>query len=364
MTENKKLGIVIDKDFALKHVPPYHKPTFLAFENPLRIKVILDLFDKLDLFKDQRIIRMKPKEINESVLQLAHTKYYIDAIKRISNFGYGFLGEEIFIDKNTFNIAKKAVGGAIKAVESVLNKEVDQSIALIRPPGHHALREISSGLCIFNNIVISILYLRQILKYQKKIAIIDIDDHFGDGIVQYFYKDPSILYFSVHEFDFNECDLGFLTELGDGEGLGKTINFPIPTRSTDLDFIRVINFLELILNEFRPDFIIIATGFDMYFDDPIGNCNLTSISYYNFAKKIRELADQFCEGRLAFILEGGYSLIGLPFCVLAIIKGLFNETYEHQNFEVLDCSKEMNIKEIEKVKSTLIKLLKPYWTTL
>ncbi|TFG22211.1 MAG: histone deacetylase, partial [Promethearchaeota archaeon] len=356
--ENKKIGIVIDNDFASKNNPPYPRPMFLSYENPNRIKGIISYFEKIHLFEDDRIIKLAPMEIDEEIVQLAHSKYYIDSIKRLSNLGSGLMGDEVFITKDTFNLAKKAIGGAIRAVESVIKNDVNQSFALIRPPGHHALREMGSGLCIFNNIANTILYLRKILKYEKKIAIIDIDDHLGDGIVRYFYNDPSVLYFSVHEFDFVEGELGFPDELGEGEGLGKNINFPVPAGVSDNEFLEFFDILDPILREYQPDLIIIATGFDFYFDDPLGNGNLTSISYFNFAERILRIADEVCEGKIAFILEGGYSLIGLPFCVHAIIKGLLNEHFELPLFENLEFRYESKMEEIIKIKNSLKELLK------
>ena len=364
MTADQKIGIVIDEDFALKNNPPYPHPIFLSYENPLRIRVILDYLDKIKLWEDKRIIKLEPKLINEELLNLAHTKYYIDIVKRLSTFGSGILGEEVFITKDTFSLAKKAVGGAIEAIEKVITKEISQSVALIRPPGHHALREKGSGLCIFNNIANTILYLRKELNYNKKIAIVDIDDHFGDGLVQYFYNDPSVLYFSIHEFDFLENDVGFINELGEGEGLGKNINFPIPAGIKDDEFLVFLDLLEPILKEFKPDLIIVAMGFDMYFADPIGNCFLTSISYNKFAERILRIAKEVCEGKLAFILEGGYSLIGLPFCVQAVISGLLNKKYEQPLFEKINFSNESKMEGVLQIKSKLENLLRTYWNSL
>jgi acetoin utilization deacetylase AcuC-like enzyme len=364
MTKDQKIGIVIDEDFALKHNPPYQHPIFFSYENPLRIKAILDFFDKKNLWDHKRIIKLEPRVINEDILKLAHTKYYIDTVKRLSSFGSGILDEEVFITQDTFSLAKKAVGGTIEAIEKVLKKEVSQAIALVRPPGHHALREKGSGLCIFNNIANSILYLRKELGYDKKIAIVDIDDHFGDGLVQYFYDDPSVLYFSIHEFDFLENDIGFINELGEGEGLGKNINFPVPSGITNDDFLEFLDVLEPILKEYNPDLIIVAMGFDMYFDDPIGNCLLTSISYQKFAEKILSIAEELCEGKLAFILEGGYSLIGLPFCIQAVLGSLLKEKYEQPLFEKNMFSTESKMEEILKIKSKLKSLLIDYWKSL
>ncbi|MHA2039044.1 MAG: histone deacetylase family protein [Promethearchaeota archaeon] len=364
MERKKAIGIVFDDDFALKNVPPYPHPTFPSYESPLRIKAIVEFLEKKNILGNDRIVTLEPFSVDESILSLAHTRYHIDSIKNFSNRGFGLLSEEIFITEDTYELAKKAVGGTIQAAKSVLNNEVAHSFALIRPPGHHALREKASGLCIFNNIANTILYLREELNYKKRIAIIDIDAHFGDGLVQYFYDDPNVLYFSIHEFDFVEGDIGFIDEIGEGEGLGKNINFPIPYNTSDDDFLLFLDILEPILNEFSPDLIFIAAGFDMYFDDPIGNELLTSISYYRFTERILKLANKICEGKLIFSLEGGYSLIGLPHCVCAVLKALLGESYKPPLFEKINFLNVSERENIDKIKIGLKDLLANYWASI
>lgn len=364
MTRNSRIGIISDDDFSSKNVPPYPHPIFLSYETPLRIKTILKFLEIKKVFMNKRIVKIEPFPVVESILGLAHTKYHIDSVRNFSKRGYGLLGDEIFITEDTFELAKKAVGGTIQAIKSVLNSDVNQSFALVRPPGHHALQEKASGLCIFNNIANSIIYLQKKLHYNKKIAIIDIDAHFGDGLVQYFYDDPNVLYFSVHEFDFVEGDIGFIDELGAGAGLGKSINFPIPMNTSDEDFLEFMDILEPILMEFAPDLILVAAGFDLYFADPIGNGLLTSISYYRFTEKLLKIAEKICEGKLVFILEGGYSLIGLPHCVYTVIKALLGEEYETQIFEKVQFSTEVKDEEISKIKNSLRNLLADYWNSL
>jgi acetoin utilization deacetylase AcuC-like enzyme len=359
---NTTIGILIEQDFATKHIPPYPHPVFFSYEHPRRIKVILEHFNRINLFDNKNIIKLKPKSVSKSILKLAHSDYYINTVKRLSKFGSGMLSEEVYITPDTYLVAKKAVGGVITCFETILKNYVNQSFAVVRPPGHHALREQSSGLCIFNNIATSIYYLRKNMNYDKKIAIIDFDDHYGDGIARYFYEDPSVLYFSIHEFDFVEGDIGFITELGANEGLGTNINFPIPMNTTDAHFMDFTEILTPILTQFNPDLIIIAAGFDMYFTDPIGNCLLTSKSYYEFSKYILSKAEELCDGKVAFVLEGGYSLIGLPICVHAIIKALLKKPFIPYNFEQFDFSQEANNKEFPKIKAALLSLLKKYWT--
>lgn len=363
MKHEFKLGIVTDDAFGIMHDPPYPKPSFISFENPSRISHIITFLKNQKIFENKRVIKLKPLEIGESVLYLAHSRYHVDSIKRISSLGGGLLEDEVFVTEDTFKVAKMAVGGAIQAILSIISGEINQSFALIRPPGHHAIREKASGLCIFNNIANAIYYVREYMNYQEKIAIFDIDDHFGDGVARYFYEDPNVLYFSIHEYDFEMGDVGMMDELGSSEGLGKNINFPVPPGIINHDFLKIFDLIKPILREFRPSIIIVATGFDMYFADPIGNCQLTSAAYHQFAKNMLNLSEEICEGRLAFILEGGYSIIGLKYCVLAILKALLNETYSLPEFENITLQN-LASNEVDKIKNALLKLLVPYWNNL
>jgi acetoin utilization deacetylase AcuC-like enzyme len=354
MTNEIKIGIIYDPDFALMHYPPFPKPAFIAFENPNRISTILQHLTHQKIFEKSAITKLSPVEINDNHLLLAHSEYHIDSIEKISQLGGGLIADEVFITETTFSVAKKAVGGAIKALTS---------FALIRPPGHHAMKDCASGLCIFNNIAIAIYYLRKNLDFRGKIAIIDIDDHFGDGLARYFYEDHSVLYFSIHEYDYDNIDIGLINELGAGKGMGKNINFPVPPGISGDDFMLLFEIVEPILREFQPELILVAAGFDMYFADPIGNCNLTSNTYYNFTQKILKISEDVCDGKLAFILEGGYSIIGLPYSILAVVKALLKEELVIPSFE-MNVMKESLGNDVQKIKETLLKILSPYWESL
>ena len=171
-----------------------------------------------------------------------------------------------------------------------------------------------------------------------------------------------MVYASIHEFDFIDWDTGDIEELGEDEGEGTNINFPIPSEITDDNFLEFLDIIEPVLRQFKPDLIIVATGFDMYYDDPVGSCNLKSIGYYEFTKRILKVAEEICEGKLTFILEGGYNLIGLPVCVQAIFHALLNEPYEQPEFEYYDFSNDKITREVLKIKEELKKALKPYWS--
>jgi len=360
MTENK-IGIIYDEDFSLKHTPPYPRPTFLSFEHPNRMKAMIEALNREHIFDKENVVKIIPPIIEDEILELAHSNFHIDSIRSISEGGGGIIDEEVFVAPDTFEVAKKAVSGAITAVEKVIFDELKQSIALIRPPGHHAFRDKSSGLCIFNNIALSVFYLRQKLNFSDKIAILDIDDHFGDGLAHYFYEDPSILYISIHEYDFSQVDLGFISEIGAGDGIGTNINIPVPEGISTNEFLELIDFIEPFIKEFSPSLFIIPTGFDTYFADPIGNGLLTSIAFYEFSKKIKNSANKICQGKIAFILEGGYSIIGLQYCILALIKGLLNESYTSPPFEYPNRNEQSNHNSLERIKKALIQTIGPHW---
>ena len=136
-----RIGIIVDDDFASKHIPPYPKPSFISFEHPIRIKSILNYLERNDIFSNNCIVKVEPRDVTQDIIELAHSKYHIEAIKRISSMGGGLLEEEVFLTEDTYDLAKKAVGGAIEAIEGVISNKYAQAIALIRPPGHHAFRE-------------------------------------------------------------------------------------------------------------------------------------------------------------------------------------------------------------------------------
>lgn len=359
------VGIISDKDFEMLNYPPYPRPYFESFETPLRIKYIMDYFEKNNLFEDNRIKKIPIQTFDEieTIIELVHTKYHIDSMKFFFHMGFGSIGESVFITKDTFQLAKKAVEGTITAFNSVLTGDVKQSFAFIRPPGHHALRDVASGLSIFNNISVGIEYLRKIRKNAKKIAIVDIDNHYGDGIAKFFYEDPDVLYFSVHEYDFEQGELGFIHELGSKEGIGYNINFPIPPKTTDQYYLEFFDVLELIFSEFRPEMIIVACGFDCHYTDPIGNCLLTANSYIQFTQKLLGLAKKICDGKISFILEGGYNLNALPICSYSIIKTLLADPVALPFVEKIIFPEDLDIKEtITRIKTELIGLLKDFWS--
>ncbi len=212
-------------------------------------------------------------------------------------------------------MALLAAGGVFNAIDRVV-ADLDSAFCLIRPPGHHALREKGMGFCVFNNVALGARYAQN--KHGlKKVLIVDWDVHHGNGTQEAFWHDPSVLYFSLHRYP-HYPGTGSIEEIGGGEGRGYTVNIPLPPRCGDSDYIYIFKEVLLpIAKEFKPDITFVSAGFDAHQDDPLGGMNLTSQSY----GALTSLAKEFSK-RIVSCLEGGYNLKALRESVLAHLDSL------------------------------------------
>ncbi|MHA1729478.1 MAG: histone deacetylase family protein [Promethearchaeota archaeon] len=295
------------------------KPFFETYETPLRVKFTWDYLKKIGYLNNSKLVFKRPKPLNKEDIYLVHSKYHFDLVEKLSEIGMGQLGNLVQVTPDTLDIALLSAGGAYAAISDVYNKKYNQSFAIIRPPGHHAIPDAADGLCVFNNIAIAIKKLRKDLEFKGKIAIIDIDAHYGDGLAKIFYEDPKVLYSSIHEFDFEVGEAGGFSDLGLGNGRGYTINFPIPFNSDDFYLKSYCSFIGPFLEKYNPEMIIVAAGFDGHFADPIGNLRFTSRGYQYFASWLKKLSNKICDGRVSFCLEGGYNLLIIPHLIESII---------------------------------------------
>ena len=291
-----------------------------------------------------------------------HSSYLVELVENLSDVGYGGIGNLVQATSDTMEIALLSAGGAYLAIKDVYKGKTDQSFALIRPPGHHAIRDESDGLCIFNNIAVSIAKLRKEQHFQGKIACIDIDTHLGDGIQKIFYEDPNVLYTSIHEFIPGES--GMFSEIGAGDGKGFNICYPVPLEAGDVYLKGYCQFLESYLKQYKPDLIIVALGLDGHWADPIGNLSYSSKGYGYFAKWVHSLANKVCSGKLALIYEGGYNLAVLPYLAEIFLceftKNTHSTPFEDHIFPYLNELK-TEVSEIKKYQKLLKEELDPYW---
>ena len=263
----------------------------------------------------------------ESLTQVEANSTEFDHVLRVHNSDYIRRAEEVCRSGNShldsmdvsvctesFDIALLAAGSSMQLANEIINKNVDNAFALIRPPGHHAEKSMAMGFCLINNIAVLARYLQHTHGLDK-VAIIDWDVHHGNGTQHLFEEDPSVLYISTHKYPFYP-GTGNYSETGIGKGAGATLNCPMPTGATDMDYEKA--FMQNILpklDAFKPEFILISAGFDAHQADPLANINLSTGSFTWMTERIMEEANQHCENRIISLLEGGYDLNALPVCI-------------------------------------------------
>ena len=241
-------------------------------------------------------------------LELIHPPEYIEMIRRVSAEG-GAIDEDTRLSPGSYRAAVHAVGLTVEAARR-------GDFALVRPPGHHAHPGMASGFCLFNNVAIAAQHL---VSQGKRVAIIDIDGHLGDGTEVAFYDTDEVLFWSLHQFPAFPYG-GLADQIGDGQGRGYTINTPLPPGSADDIFLDALDHFLPIVEKFAPDVVAISAGFDTHEYDPILSLNCSYNAYYQTGKRLRERFPQ-----VFAVLEGGYNVELLPRCVESFLAGINGE---------------------------------------
>jgi acetoin utilization deacetylase AcuC-like enzyme len=213
------------------------------------------------------------------------------------------------------------VAGTLAAADAVMSRQLSQVFCAVRPPGHHAESHRSMGFCLFNNVAILARYLQQHHGLDN-ILIIDWDVHHGNGTQHIFEDDPSVFYFSTHQYPFYP-GTGAATEAGSGRGKGYTMNVPLPAGTDDETYIDVFEH-QLLPRAlaYRPDCVLISAGFDAHYADPLAHMQVTEAGYRRMTQVVKEIAATCCEQRLIAVLEGGYNLDALGRSVEAHVEEL------------------------------------------
>lgn len=263
--------------------------------------------------------------VTKAQLVLVHTEQYIGEIEAKSQREEGGeAGEDAPFSQFAFDIACLSAGGVLQAAEAVMQGSVSAAYALTRPPGHHATPTRGMGFCLFNNVAITAKHLLQ--KYPqniRKIAIVDYDVHHGNGTQDVFYDDDSVLFISLHQANNYPAYSGAWQEKGEDAGDGFTINVPLPPGSGSGAYTYAFERVVVpALRRFEPDFILVSSGFDASYADPLAAMILSSQVFRFMAQQVIQVADQLCGGRVVFAHEGGYSETYVPFCGAAVVEAL------------------------------------------
>ena len=294
---------------ALVHHPIYEKhDTGLGHpETPERYRVIVDAI-KADAKLSERLIEIAPERALQGIVQAAHTKDHFRRIEHAFAEGLDRLDADTVISMQSFDAALFAAGGACRAVDAVMTGEADNAFVAVRPPGHHATAERAMGFCLFNNVAVAARYAQNKYPEIERVAIVDWDVHHGNGTQGIFYTDPSVFFFSMHQYPWYP-GTGARGETGHGRGQGYTLNVPVkahtPAETQKANFEAA---LADISDAMKPDLIIVSAGFDAHLTDPLGQLRLTDDDFVAMTGDVRAWADEVCGGRVVSCLEGGYNL--------------------------------------------------------
>jgi len=292
-------------------------------ENNGRISNLLPILDKFGVLDD--IVQIVPQAATLAQLRRVHSATLIERIQQVSRHGGGLLDHgDTYATSDSYELARLAVGGSCGMVDVMMNGRAKNGIALVRPPGHHAESNRVSGFCLFNNVAAAARHA-QAVHGVKRVMILDYDVHHGNGTQDIFYDDDSVLFISTHLFmpRFFYPGSGSLQEMGTGKGMGYTLNVPLVPDFGDEGYCRI--FEELIYPkaaEFRPELILVSAGFDAHWRDPLAMAGLTLTGYARISRALVEMADAWCNGRILFVLEGGYEHEALTYGILNAIYAL------------------------------------------
>ena len=280
--------------------------------NQKRLLLTLDLLEKIQAIEPQQII--SPRYATDEELLLFHTKEYIDAVKKASqgvkDINYQTFGldtEDVPIFNNMHEASSYLVGGTLVAVDSIFSNQTKCAVFL-GGGLHHGHQNRASGFCVYNDIAVAIKYIQK--KYKAKVLYIDTDAHHGDGVQWAFYDDNSVCTYSIHETGrYLFPGTGNVAERGTGEGYGYAFNIPLDAFTEDESFIDSFETsIRAVAEFFKPDIIISQNGADSHYLDPLTHLSATMNIYKTIPTVVKELATQYCEGKMIVLGGGGYDI--------------------------------------------------------
>jgi acetoin utilization deacetylase AcuC-like enzyme len=291
--------LVVEDDRYRNHCGPERHP-----ERPERLLAVQQAL----LAFEPEIERRTPRLAEPDEILRIHAKDHLERVEASAG-QRGNFDADTFYCGDSYDVARLAVGGTIDVVSAVALGKCRFGLAAVRPPGHHAESDRAMGFCLFNNVAIAARAVQA--EGVGKLAIIDWDVHHGNGTQHVFEADPSVLYVSTHQYPYYP-GTGDAGEVGSGTGRGATVNVPMPAGCGDAEYIGVMErIVAPVLRAYAPEMILVSCGFDAHRDDPLASMDVTGQGYRVMTAIVRDLAVELCEGKLAFVLEGGYAASGL-----------------------------------------------------
>jgi len=310
-----RTGIVLDSRYQEHYTGRTHT------ERPERITTLLGPIEHI---QRSGLKRLPPRLATPEEITLIHDSSHVGRVAATAQQERFSFDADTPVSAQSYATAMLATGGLLTLIDAVMEREIDNGFALVRPPGHHAERNRPMGFCLFNSAAIGAQYLRERFGLTR-VLVMDWDVHHGNGTQHSFYDDPGVLYVSTHQYPYYP-GTGALDEVGQGQGEGYTLNLPLSAGCGDAEYQEVFEFvIDPICRQFNPEFVLISAGFDAHVRDPLGGMEVTEAGFGIMARILLRVAQEKAQGRCVALLEGGYDLEGLQKSVLRVIDEMGGE---------------------------------------
>ena len=313
MEETSRRAVWLRHDDIFAHDVPGHP------ERPARIRALEAEMSAHDWFG---VARLSAPEASFEALALVHPASHIDFVRSLSEAGGGAIDADTFAVPGTYGAALRAAGGAVALVDVLLGGEAEVGVSALRPPGHHAEVARAMGFCFFGNVAVA---ARRATSAHglSRVMIVDWDVHHGNGTNDIFHADADVLFLSIHESPLYP-GTGPSSDVGSGDGVGYTVNLPVPGGSGDAVYRSLIEHVACgLIRSWEPELVLVSAGFDAHRDDPLATCRVSEAGFAGMTASLRHACDAV-GAPLGLVLEGGYDLGALSGSMAALMPVLID----------------------------------------